>query len=128
MFVVRELLGDRPWPVCAGVGFDPKIGVSDAPMRETKGPRILCVPIETQRDEGPNMIRTPLEAQSAPYVELLCRSGAGMWLRRRQRKASTASMCVQARGRGGAYLSCQLGDNGSVPRLDNVACRFIGDG
>ena len=76
---VRDILPfGRSESARMGFGFDPRIGVADALKSGTKGPCLFCVPIGTQRDEDPNMLRTPLEAQTAPDGEPLCRSGVGM--------------------------------------------------
>ncbi len=60
------------------------------------------------------MLRTPLEAQSAPYGEFLCRSGSGRsHVEGNLQVERVGCVCMQEGG-AGAYMYCRIGDNEGV--------------
>ncbi len=101
-----------------GFGFDPRIGVAVAPKLGTRGPCLLCVPIGAQRDEDPIMLRTPLEAQTAPDGEPLCRSGVGLGSCQKQIAVLLGLLRVQAR-----VEVCVLPE---LPALEQRCCSRVG--
>jgi hypothetical protein len=95
--------GGRPESGRAGFGFDPRIGVADAPMLGTRGPCIFRAPMGTRRDEDPSMLRTPLATQTAPDGEPLCHTGVVQGSCQKQVAGLLGLLCVRA-GEGGGVL------------------------